>query len=116
MTLNWLIVVALLGVWRVTRLLVAEDGPWDISARLREAMGHGMWGKLFDCFSCLSLWVSAPFAFTLAATGYERVLLWPALSGGAIIIERLVARCEAPPPLYFDNPASKEVDDVVLRK
>jgi hypothetical protein len=31
--LNWLL-FSLLGVWRVTHLLVAEDGRWDISFRL----------------------------------------------------------------------------------
>lgn len=98
MPLTWLL-VALLGVWRITHLLVAEDGPWDASARFREAVGNGVWGKLLDCFSCLSLWVSVPFAFALGATWPERVLLWPALSGGAILIERLVARYTEPPPL-----------------
>ncbi len=84
------VVVGVLGVWRVTHLLQAEDGPWDIGLRLRRVAGHGFWGRLLDCFYCLSLWVSAAVALLLAGGAREGLLLWPALSGGAIVLQRLV--------------------------
>ena len=59
MKFYWL-VVGMLAVWRVTHLLQAEDGPWDVVVRLRQAVGNGFWGKLLDCFHCLSVWIAAP--------------------------------------------------------
>jgi hypothetical protein len=41
-----------------------------------------------DCFYCLSLWIAAPVAGVIGATPTERVLLWLAASGGAILVER----------------------------
>jgi len=87
----WL-VLGVLCVWRVTHLLHAEDGPWDALARLRRAAGRGFWGGLLDCFYCLSLWIAAPLAFVLGAGWEERMLLWPALSAGAILLERATSK------------------------
>ena len=87
----WLL-IGVLAVWRVTHLLHAEDGPWDLGIRLRKAAGEGFWAKLLDCFYCLSLWLAAPAALFIGSTWPERLLLWPALSAGAIIIERVTAR------------------------
>jgi hypothetical protein len=91
----WL-VIGVLAVWRVTHLLYAEDGPWDAVIRLRKAAGEGFWAKLLDCFYCLSLWVSAPIAWFIGRTWPERVLLWLALSAGAILIERVTAKENQP--------------------
>jgi uncharacterized protein DUF1360 len=87
----WLI-LGILGVWRVTHLLAAEDGPWDAIARIRLRLGHGVWGRLLDCFYCLSLWIAAAFAWTLGASVKESLLLWLAMSGGAILLERATAQ------------------------
>jgi hypothetical protein len=81
-------ILGLLTVWRITHLLNAEDGPWDIAVRLRQAADDGFWGKLLDCFYCLSLWVAAPLAFLLGESWWQRVLLWPSLSAGASLLER----------------------------
>lgn len=114
MSLTWF-PIALLGVWRITHLLVAEDGPWDASARLREAVGSGFWGKLLDCFACLSLWVSVPFALVLETTWLEWVLLFLGLSGGAVLIERLLPKDAGPPPANYveDLPPEENHDDVL---
>ena len=80
--------LGLLTVWRITHLLHAEDGPWDIVVHLRRKAGNGFWGKLLDCFYCLSLWVAAPLAFLLGASWWERALLWPSLSAGASLLEQ----------------------------
>ena len=105
MTFYWL-VLGVLGVWRVTHLLHAEDGPWDLLVRVRRRVGNGFWGALLDCFYCLSLWVAIPFALLLGQGWKERLLLWPALSGGAILLERATARPEArAPDVYVEDPA-----------
>jgi hypothetical protein len=91
------LVLGVLGVWRITHLLQAEDGPWDLVVRLRALAGAGMLGRLMDCFYCLSLWIALPFALLLGRFGaapIEQLLLWPALSAGAILLERATARRE----------------------
>ena len=90
MRFYWLVLGAL-AVWRITHLLANEDGPWDLILRLRKLVGSGFWGQLMDCFYCLSLWVALPFAFVIAADWREGLLLWPALSGAAILLERATA-------------------------
>jgi hypothetical protein len=107
------LIIAVLGVWRVTHLLVAEDGPWDVVTRLRRRAGSGFWGALLDCFQCASLWIALPFAYLGGGTWMERGLLWLALSGGAIVIERLAA--PVPPAPFFEAPA-EEMADGLLRK
>ncbi len=90
------LVIGVLVVWRVTHLLVAEDGPWDVVIRLRRRAGDGFWGALLDCFYCLSLWVAVPFALLLGEAWTERLLLWPALSAGAILLERVTSSGKTP--------------------
>lgn len=96
----WL-VLGILCVWRITHLLQAEDGPWDLLVRLRRLAGAGFWGSLLDCFYCLSLWIAAPFAYLLSDEWIERLLLWPALSAGAILLERVTDRGPGPPPAAY---------------
>jgi hypothetical protein len=104
MTSFYWFILGILGVWRVTHLLAAEDGPWDAIARLRHLLGGSMWGRLIDCFYCLSLWIAALFAWTLGATLKESLLLWLAMSGAAILLER-VTKSRAPrEPLELFEP------------
>src|SRR5579863_3785762 len=44
------LIVAALCVWRLTHLLQAEDGPWDISLRIRLAAGEGFFGGALGLF------------------------------------------------------------------
>ena len=57
------LVLVVLATWRVTHLLAFEDGPGDVVATLRQRLGNGFFGKLMDCFYCMSLWVAAPERF-----------------------------------------------------
>ncbi|MCP4657242.1 MAG: hypothetical protein GY856_17675 [bacterium] len=109
----YLIVLGVLGVWRITHLLQAEDGPWDLVVRLRRRAGDGFWGELLDCFNCLSLWIAAPFAYLLGADTRELLLLWPALSAAAILLQRATDRGAEPPAVYIED---GENEDVMLRK
>ena len=91
MRFYWLI-LGVLAVWRITHLLNAEDGPWDLLVKLRRLAGNGVFGSLLDCFYCLSLWLAAPLACLLGDGWEHRLLLWPALSAGAILLEKLTSR------------------------
>lgn len=90
------LIVATLAVWRVTHLFWGEDGPWDVFVHLRRLAGDSFFGSLLDCFYCLSLWVALAPAWLLAHTWLDRGFLWLALSGGAILLERLTAGRDEP--------------------
>jgi hypothetical protein len=107
--------IGILGVWRITHLLHAENGPWNAVERFRSLIGSNFWSALFGCFYCLSLWVAAPFALFLAGDSKQRLLLWPALSGGAILIERLTSpETASEPAIYSEDqyPEDEEKPDV----
>lgn len=114
--------LGILGVWRVTHLLHAENGPWDVLERLRMLLSADVWRGLFGCFYCLSLWIAAPFSLLLATGWKERLLFWPALSAGAILVERVSWREGAvPQATYFEEPlpkaaATEDDNDVLVRK
>jgi hypothetical protein len=108
--------LGILCVWRVTHLFAAEDGPGDVFVRLRRALGQGFWGRLLDCFYCLSLWIAVPFAYLLADSWRDRALFWLACSGGACLLERLTQRAAAEvPAAYVEDPDTTEHHGV-LRK
>lgn len=87
-----------LAVWRVSSLLVHEQGPFNVFTKIRELAGiqHDTDGKVWiipsnffaqvlSCVWCVSLWVSFVFIFE----GISTVL---ALSAMAILIERAVRK------------------------
>src|SRR3972149_11469704 len=100
MPFYWL-VLGLLCVWRIPHLLQAEDGPWELLVRLRRRAGAGFWGSLLDCFFCVSLLISAPFAYLLGDGWMERLLLWPALSAGGIFRGRGTKHEDGAPPAAY---------------
>jgi len=85
--------LAALSVWRIAFLLVREDGPWHIFARLRQRLGSGFFGSLFKCVKCLGVWVAIPFAFFVGGNWKELVVIWFALSG----VTALIDECLRPP-------------------
>jgi hypothetical protein len=98
----WNFTLCALAVWRLTHLLAAEDGPWDMIVRLRRALGDRVLGKLMDCFYCLSLWLSFAPSFWLADTWALRGLSWLALSGAACLLEQATTRRETElPAIHF---------------
>ncbi len=108
------LLLGILGVWRITHLLNAEDGPFDLFVRLRQKAGQGFWGTLLDCFYCLSLWVAIPFALAVGGNWRERFLLWLALSGGAALLERVTPANHGDKSVhYWEGP---EVQHGMLRE
>ncbi|MGB9196011.1 MAG: hypothetical protein WCB53_03700 [Terriglobales bacterium] len=108
----WFLLGAL-AVWRVSYLLVYENGPWNLFVRIRHYLGHGFWGEVTNCFYCASVWVALPFAFFLGGTWKQRLLLWPAFSAGAILLERIIhdAGSDRAAPYIEDAPASDRSAD-----
>jgi hypothetical protein len=102
MTKFYFFFLATLSVWRITHLFNAEDGPGRVAVHFRRLLGKGFWGELADCFYCLSLLVSAPFAWLVGGKWTEELMLWLAFSGAAILLER--ATMSAAPRYTEDLP------------
>lgn len=95
-------VVLALATWRLTSLLVWEDGPFEVFARLRRrlgvrydessvAYGTNWLAKGVVCPACVSVW----FGFGWAGLYFLWEPFWwlalPfALSAGAIVVEYLI--------------------------
>ena len=96
--MDWyLLILGSLATWRVTHLLNAEDGPWKIIEKVRDFSPGSVIHGLMSCFLCLSIWIAAPLAYLLGETWQQRLLLLPALSGAAILIERVTQRPDPTP-------------------
>ena len=78
---------------------------------IRIANGQGFWGDLLDCCYCLSLWAALPAALLTGQDWKHRLALWPALSGGAIILERISSRHEPVAPVVFSEDEDSESED-----
>ncbi|MCI0606653.1 DUF1360 domain-containing protein [bacterium] len=110
----WLkFVLASLATWRITHLLVNEDGPADIFYRLRIRLGRVAIGKLIDCFHCLSFWVAAPIAFFVSQKPVIVLFTWLALSGAACLLERIGQKPVIIQPMDQENEG--EIDYGMLR-
>jgi Na+/H+ antiporter NhaC len=70
----WTILGLGLICWRITSLLVREDGPFDIFAKFRKfvgvryneysvQVGTNVFAKLLTCVWCASIWVSLALAW-----------------------------------------------------
>ena len=93
-SLIWRFVLCALAIWRTTHLLAEEDGPWDLIVRLRAGLGASIFGRLMDCFYCLSLWVSLPLAIWLSNGWIGLPVHWLALSGAACLLEKATQKID----------------------
>ena len=80
-------IMLLLAIWRFTHLISLEDGPFHIFEKLRYLNN-----KPFSCFYCLSMWTSFLPAVYFSSDFITLIIYWFALSGGAIILEKLSDR------------------------
>ena len=110
------LIVLALFVWRLSSLLVTEDGPplykvkdgewWNLFEWIRFKVGVRFnqenvpyasgWAEVFLCVWCMSLWVSfAVFAAYLLLGEWRWVLILAAtpfaLSAAAIVVEEMVS-------------------------
>ena len=94
MSIELRFVCAILATWRLTHLLVAEDGPGDIVVRIRARLGDSVAGRAMDCFYCLSVWIAAPIALFVSTSPISWLVTWLALSGAACLLERVTMPAE----------------------
>ena len=77
-----------LVVWRLTHLLQAEDGPYDIIFNMKKRLKvGGFWFELTKCFLCLSVWIG--MGVSLLRVGFHLYLIpyGLALSSAAILLQ-----------------------------
>lgn len=73
-----------LATWRLSYLLVREDGPYNITKRLRALFSLG---GLLDCIYCVSVW-AALLMYGLLPTPAAPVVYVLAISGAAMLMHR----------------------------
>ena len=78
-----------IAVWRVTHLISSEDGPFDIIIRVRKWVGNSFFGKLMDCFYCLSVWIGFCAAIYVTRDPEMLIVLTLYYSGSAILLEKI---------------------------
>lgn len=87
-------VVLSLAVWRVARIIVAEDGPFDLLATLRERSGilkQRTWiARGFMCVACISFWLGLIVAILWFGFSFESMFYGLALSAVSVILLRHV--------------------------
>lgn len=100
---EWLrFILAALACFRVTELLVVDDGPGDIFLKLRERVGvydsgiddrpRTQLGRIFECPFCLGLWLALPLALWTVGLSPEVVVAWPAIAGAQSVLQKLAGR------------------------
>lgn len=83
-----LLLVDILIVWRLTHLVQAEDGPFDLIFKLRSKIPSGsFWYSLFQCFYCLSVWFGMGEALIRIGWDIRVIGYGLALSGAAILLQ-----------------------------
>ena len=97
------LVLSVFAVWRITHLLGKEDGPFNIIFLIRRKAGNSFFGKLMDCFYCLSIWIALPFGIWLGENSIEKILIWLALSGAACLLEQATTKNDSNGPTYHED-------------
>lgn len=87
------LLTSILATWRLTSLLVYEDGPEGVFYIAR-AVSDVLNGPLF-CFWCCSVWTAAFVAFLSGGRRGWLVRLL-ALSAGAIVLDGVNTRVNSP--------------------
>ena len=98
MNLLALALVAGLGAYRIARIVVSEDGPWDVVTRFRAWLkidkADTWWRRGMACVACVSFWTSLALAFVavVASTGSltELLLVWLAAACVCVVLMRRV--------------------------
>ena len=96
--MNWLVfLISALATYRLSLMLSSEEGPLSIFARMRRKVPPKTNpGRGIRCFICWSVWIAAAVTLYLLWLGVitkeNLPLYWFAVSGGAVVVHRIVER------------------------
>lgn len=77
-----------LAVYRLSRMISDEEGPFAVFTKLRGVFPPTDWvGRGMECIMCISVWVALPIACYIDWT-WTTPLTWLALSGVTVIIRK----------------------------
>lgn len=81
-------VIAVLAVYRASRMLAHEDGPFTVFAWVRGKLGQKNWiGRGLHCPLCLGFWLAAGAAYLVGPTDWRTwLLLWLGIAGGQVLL------------------------------
>lgn len=69
-----------LGLWRVSKLITDEDGPFDIFANMRARLSQSSWvGRGVRCIWCVSFWLGLLLGFLYGLRegwGWEQMVVF----------------------------------------
>lgn len=88
-----MLIIAALAVYRLSRMVSDEEGPWMLFTKLRGLAKPDTWvGRGMECIMCVSFWVALPATIALAMLGYIDILAWPfvwlALSAVTVLLRK----------------------------
>lgn len=79
-------IILSLAVWRLSKILTVEVGPYQIFERFRNEVMQYRWSPL-HCFKCTSVWVGFIFSLFVWYGLASFVFIWLGSSALAILIE-----------------------------
>ena len=80
--------LAALAVYRLSRMIADEEGPFSVFTTLRGRFAPDTWiGRGLECIMCVSVWVSLPIALWVDGGG-DWALTWLALSSVTVLIRK----------------------------
>lgn len=88
------IILIILGVFRISHLIVYEMGPFDIFSKLRGLIVKNIktaWiVEGFNCVLCISFWLSAIGAFFVSFDFSDYFIRWFGIAGAVAIISLFI--------------------------
>jgi hypothetical protein len=88
------LIILIPATWRLSYMLVSEDGLFDMFDHLRRVANRTPLDGLFACIYCMSVWVSAVHLALVLLTPPDLLpvvwlyLYWLAISGGVSLAHR----------------------------
>lgn len=83
-----ILLLASLAVYRLSRMLSDEEGPFMVFSKVRGLAKPDTWiGRGLECIMCLSVWVALPIALYIDLT-WTWPLTWLALSAVTVILRK----------------------------
>lgn len=79
--------LSVLAVWRMTRMLCYERGPFHLFVHARRLLFRMHMGGVVSCFHCAAVWVSAAAVVMIYDPLPVSVLLVVGVAGGASVLE-----------------------------
>jgi len=82
------LLIASLAVYRISRMISDEEGPFSVFTKLRGLAKPDSWtGRGLECLMCVSVWIALPIALWIDWAG-DWALTWLALSAVTVLIRK----------------------------